>query len=47
MSNPETNHTPLIVQEDVVRKTLPELEVRCALTQMFRALGSKDAVQPP
>ncbi|WP_341316839.1 ornithine cyclodeaminase family protein [Paraburkholderia sp. IMGN_8] len=46
MSNRETT-TPLIVQEDAVRNALPELDVRRALTQMFRALGNEDAVQPP
>ncbi|RDK02815.1 ornithine cyclodeaminase family protein [Paraburkholderia lacunae] len=47
MSNRQTNDTPLIVQQDAVRKSLPDLDVRRALTQMFRALGHEDAVQPP
>lgn len=39
--------TPLIVQQDAVRDALPELDVRRALIEMFRALHSDHAVQPP
>jgi L-arginine dehydrogenase len=39
--------TPLIVQHDAVRNALPGLDVRRALTEMFRALHSEHAVQPP
>ncbi|MFL6705686.1 MAG: ornithine cyclodeaminase family protein, partial [Paraburkholderia graminis] len=46
-----TTHTdkaiPLIVDEETVRKALPHLDVRGALTQMFRALANDAAVQPP
>lgn len=38
---------PLIVDEETVRNALPHLDVREALTQMFRALGNDAAVQPP
>lgn len=38
---------PLIVDEETVRSALPALDVRGALTDMFRALGSEHAVQPP
>jgi L-arginine dehydrogenase len=38
---------PLIVDEPAVRAALPALDVRGALTGMFRALGSERAVQPP
>src|SRR5258708_37399807 len=38
---------PLIVDEEAVRSALPGLDVRGALTRMFRALGSETAVQPP
>ncbi|MFM0239296.1 ornithine cyclodeaminase family protein [Paraburkholderia phytofirmans] len=38
---------PLIVDEETVREALPHLDVREALTQMFRALGNDAAVQPP
>lgn len=39
--------TPLTVDEATVRKALPALDLRRALTDMFRALGSEQAVQPP
>jgi L-arginine dehydrogenase len=39
--------TPLIVQHDAVRDALPELDIRRALTAMFRALHGEQAVQPP
>jgi len=38
---------PLIVDEETVREALPHLDVREALTQMFRALGNDAAAQPP
>ena len=38
---------PLIVQQDAVRKALPHLDVRGALTRMFLALANDSAVQPP
>lgn len=38
---------PLAVDEQAVRAALPALDVRRALTSMFRALASADAVQPP
>jgi L-arginine dehydrogenase len=38
---------PLLVNEDTVRRALPALNVRRALTQMFSALGAGQAVQPP
>lgn len=38
---------PLIVQQDAVRKALPHLDVRGALTRMFLALANDAAVQPP
>ncbi|RKE37852.1 L-arginine dehydrogenase [Paraburkholderia sp. BL23I1N1] len=38
---------PLIVQQDAVRQALPHLDVRGALTRMFRALANDAAVQPP
>lgn len=38
---------PLVIDEDTVRSALPALDVRNALTQMFRALGSGAAAQPP
>ncbi|CAB3682695.1 ornithine cyclodeaminase family protein [Paraburkholderia rhynchosiae] len=38
---------PLIVDEDTVREALPYLDVRGALTQMFRSLATDTAVQPP
>jgi len=44
-SNEKT--APLVVDEETVRSVLHELDVRGALTQMFRALGSERAVQPP
>lgn len=37
---------PLIVQQDAVRKALPHLDVRGALTRMFLALANDAAVQP-
>ncbi|HEY4297287.1 MAG TPA: ornithine cyclodeaminase family protein [Paraburkholderia sp.] len=46
MSHSETT-TPLIVAQDAVARALPELDVRRALTQMFRALHGDQAVQPP
>jgi L-arginine dehydrogenase len=39
--------TPLLVDEETVRSTLAALDMRRALMQMFRALGSGNAVQPP
>ncbi|CAE6743927.1 ornithine cyclodeaminase family protein [Paraburkholderia haematera] len=39
--------SPLIVQQDAVRQALPHLDVRGALTRMFRALANDAAVQPP
>ena len=44
-SNEKT--VPLIVDEQAVQSALPALDVRRALTQMFRELGSGNAVQPP
>ncbi|TCG05525.1 ornithine cyclodeaminase [Paraburkholderia steynii] len=41
------NALPLIVDQHAVRKALPHLDVRGVLAQMFRALGSDMAVQPP
>jgi L-arginine dehydrogenase len=38
---------PLAVDEQAVRAALPALDVRRALTAMFRALASAEAVQPP
>lgn len=38
---------PLAVDEQAVREALPALDVRGALTAMFRALASAEAVQPP
>jgi L-arginine dehydrogenase len=38
---------PLIVQRDAVRDALPHLDIRGALTRMFLALASDNAVQPP
>ena len=38
---------PLIVQQDAVRKALPHLDVRGALTRMFLSLANDSAVQPP
>ena len=38
---------PLAVDEQAVREALPALDVRGALTAMFRALASDAAVQPP
>ncbi|CAG4889809.1 ornithine cyclodeaminase family protein [Paraburkholderia gardini] len=38
---------PLIVDEDIVRRALPALDVQGALAAMFRALGEDNAVQPP
>ncbi|MGF6839340.1 L-arginine dehydrogenase [Paraburkholderia youngii] len=41
------NTMPLIVDQQTVREALPHLDVRSVLAQMFRALGSHMAVQPP
>ena len=38
---------PLIVDEETVRHALPHLNVRVALTEMFRGLANDAAVQPP
>jgi L-arginine dehydrogenase len=38
---------PLIVDEETVRHALPHLDVRAALTEMFRGLANDAAVQPP
>src|SRR5258708_38041050 len=38
---------PLIVQQDAVRKALPHLDVRGALTRMFLSLANDSAAQPP
>jgi L-arginine dehydrogenase len=38
---------PLVVDEDIVRRALPSLDVQAALASMFRALGEDNAVQPP
>jgi L-arginine dehydrogenase len=46
MSTPEKTR-PLVVDQETVRDALPRLDVRGALRQMFRALGSDAAVQPP
>jgi L-arginine dehydrogenase len=46
MSNTEKAF-PLIVDQETVREALPHLDVRGALTQMFRSLGNETAVQPP
>ncbi|MGV2292619.1 ornithine cyclodeaminase family protein [Trinickia sp. YCB016] len=40
------NTAPLLVNEETVRSALSALDMRGALTQMFRALGSGNAVQP-
>ncbi|NML34770.1 ornithine cyclodeaminase family protein [Paraburkholderia antibiotica] len=42
-----THPTPFIVQQDAVRDALPALDVRRALSAMFRALHEQLAVQPP
>ncbi|MEM5388474.1 ornithine cyclodeaminase family protein [Paraburkholderia phymatum] len=42
-----TTALPLAVDEQAVREALPALDVRGALTAMFRALASAEAVQPP
>jgi len=39
--------TPITVDESTVRSSLPALDLRGALTRMFRALGNSEAVQPP
>ncbi|SAK90762.1 ornithine cyclodeaminase/mu-crystallin [Caballeronia temeraria] len=39
--------TPFIVHEEDVRRALPSLDIRGALEDMFAALGSGEAVQPP
>jgi L-arginine dehydrogenase len=46
MSTPEIAR-PLVVDQETVRNALPHLDVRGALKQMFRSLGSDAAVQPP
>lgn len=46
MSTPEKAR-PLVVDQETVRDALPHLDVRGALRQMFRSLGSDAAVQPP
>ncbi|WP_027211855.1 ornithine cyclodeaminase family protein [Burkholderia sp. WSM2232] len=46
MSNADKT-IPLIVNEETVRNALPHLNVRAALTQMFRSLAKDTAVQPP
>ncbi|MEX3901437.1 ornithine cyclodeaminase family protein [Paraburkholderia sp. BR10954] len=38
---------PLIVSQETVRQALPHLDVRNALTRMFRSLAKETAVQPP
>jgi len=45
--NPMMTALPLAVDEQAVRKALPALDIRRALTDMFRALASAEAVQPP
>jgi L-arginine dehydrogenase len=45
MSTPERTR-PLVVDQESVRHALPYLDVRGALTQMFKSLGSDSAVQP-
>jgi L-arginine dehydrogenase len=45
--NSTDNRFPLIVQQEAVRKALPHLDVRGALTRMFLALADDSAVQPP
>lgn len=45
--SPADDALPLIVDQHAVREALPHLDVRSVLTQMFRALGSHMAVQPP
>ncbi|PQV54006.1 ornithine cyclodeaminase family protein [Paraburkholderia sp. BL21I4N1] len=45
--SPSENTLPLIVNQYAVREALPHLDVRSVLGQMFRALGSHMAVQPP
>jgi len=42
-----TTALPFAVDEQAVREALPALDVRGALTAMFRALASAEAVQPP
>jgi L-arginine dehydrogenase len=38
---------PLVVDEQTVRRAIPSLDARSALTAMFRALADAQAVQPP
>ncbi|MGN6234441.1 MAG: ornithine cyclodeaminase family protein [Trinickia sp.] len=38
---------PLIVDEQTIRDALPAIDVKAALTAMFRALAAEQAVQPP
>ncbi|NYH26611.1 ornithine cyclodeaminase family protein [Paraburkholderia bryophila] len=45
MSNAEKAF-PLIADQETVRRALPHLDVRGALTQMFRSLAKDTAVQP-
>ncbi|MEM5437764.1 ornithine cyclodeaminase family protein [Paraburkholderia diazotrophica] len=42
-----TTALPLAIDEQAVREALPALDVRGALTAMFRALATAEAVQPP
>jgi L-arginine dehydrogenase len=45
--NSDPHTVPLTVDESAVRRALPGLDLRGALTRMFRALDSAQAVQPP
>jgi L-arginine dehydrogenase len=38
---------PLVVDEQTIRETLPALDIKGALSAMFRALAREQAVQPP
>ncbi len=38
---------PLVVDEQTIRETLPALDIKGALSAMFRALALEQAVQPP
>jgi L-arginine dehydrogenase len=38
---------PLVVDEKTIREVLPAIDVKGALTAMFRALATEQAVQPP
>jgi len=42
-----TTALPLVVDEQAIREALPALDIRRALSAMFRALARSDAVQPP